>query len=524
MSEMILEILQGYLPDSKPKYVSNSKEGEWSSPCPVCGGDDRFRIWPNQEGGNAAQKAGVLGTWWCRGCDNKGDVIQLLIFAGKLSFIDACKELRIENAGRLYQKRPLKLPKQERTWTPKENVTPQEKWSTQATKLVKKAQATISGQSAVLSYLASRGLPLEAVKKYGLGYLEGEDKTGKCLYRAKSAFGLEEKQMQNRESFKRDVLWIPRGITIPQWYPSWNEQHTIHRVRIRRRNTDLKETDSKYMMLKGSAQSPLVLHPDFENLSMTAWVVVESELDAYAIHYACDAKVGVIAIMTNMAKPDANLHTILRNSPCILVALDFDTPDNQGRRAGHQGWLWWKNIYTTAKRWPVPEGKDPGEAQMFGYSLAEWVDLGLPKSLSFLNSKSMGTSKTGETSKGEREVESTSSVQNLGEKSFIQDVKKVSLTSTPKSLHWKPHSSDSSNEIILPPSCPYSFDYLISSYAQESQEDDLFIICPKTKIPWGWMRYEECRKCNGHNDCLLDFLIAKKIILATPTEEKAHNA
>lgn len=37
---------------------------EWPSPCPFCGGKDRFQIWPDEGEGR--------GHYWCRQCDAKG--------------------------------------------------------------------------------------------------------------------------------------------------------------------------------------------------------------------------------------------------------------------------------------------------------------------------------------------------------------------------------------------------------------------------------------------------------------------
>ena len=112
MSDLILDIVRNRI-SGKLRRISAAKGGEWCSPCPVCGGDDRFRIWPSQDGGEVAQKAGVSGTWWCRQCDKGGDVISLLMFADGLEFRAACKELRIElsDSGRKFS--PLRQPQRE---------------------------------------------------------------------------------------------------------------------------------------------------------------------------------------------------------------------------------------------------------------------------------------------------------------------------------------------------------------------------------------------------------------------------
>lgn len=64
-----------------PKKVARVmvKEGgsydEYHSPCPVCGGKDRFHCWPERPSlGNCP----LPGMWGCRACDASGDIIGFL--------------------------------------------------------------------------------------------------------------------------------------------------------------------------------------------------------------------------------------------------------------------------------------------------------------------------------------------------------------------------------------------------------------------------------------------------------------
>ena len=368
MSGLILDLVRRKVDASKIRQASGAKGGEWHSPCPVCGGDDRFHIWPRQDGGATCQRAGVPGTFWCRKCQAAGDIIDLLKFVDGLDYKAACQELRIEFTGASRASRPLRQPKRKSaSWTPTQWKIPSEKWRAQATKLALAAHEQLLANAGVLAYLAGRGLPIEAVKRYRLGYLNSEDKTGTCLYRARAAFDLPVKKSADGTK-TRSSLWMPRGLTIPLW-----SGEEVHRIRIRRRKDDLRDKDAKYLLLEGSGQAPMLLPPAGVSPALATWVVVEAEFDACAVHHACGGRVGVFASLTNVGKPDAAAHEWLAKAKRILVALDADPPDAGGKRPGYQGWLWWQEHYTVARRWPAPQGKDPGEAFALGVNLAEWI-------------------------------------------------------------------------------------------------------------------------------------------------------
>lgn len=70
------------LPGITLKRVASTKGGEYCSPCPACGGNDRFLVWPN-EGDN--------GRYWCRRCGKKGDLIDFLRWQKGMSFKEACE-------------------------------------------------------------------------------------------------------------------------------------------------------------------------------------------------------------------------------------------------------------------------------------------------------------------------------------------------------------------------------------------------------------------------------------------------
>lgn len=104
-------------------------------------------------------------------------------------------------------------------------------------------------------------------------------------------------------------------------------------------------------------------------------VVTESELDAILLHHLAGDLVHCVASMTsNIRNLSRDVFDRLQEALCILVALDMD-------KAGAEGWPRWEATFPRAKRWPVPAGKDPGEAFSAGEDLRLWLQAGIPAGL-----------------------------------------------------------------------------------------------------------------------------------------------
>ncbi|WP_296966925.1 primase-helicase zinc-binding domain-containing protein [uncultured Desulfovibrio sp.] len=351
----------------KPVRVSGTHGGEYACPCPTCGGNDRFRAWPQQQGQGCEG-----GTWYCRGCGKGGDCIQFLRDCDGKSYKEACKILGMQAKSGGY--RPLSMPKESREardFEPKSSFElPPAAWREHAAKLVDYAHNLLVADPARMVQMAQRGIWADAVDRYRLGWLPGE-KGGDCYYKQRAAWGLPEVLKENG---RQKPLWIPAGLVIP----AISQSGEICRLRVRRPDEARARAlpDMKFAVIPGSSMHPLLLRPQCR-----AFVVVESELDAIACAAAAEAEgldVGAISVGTNVGKPDLTAHAILSKALCILVALDFDPPKENGKRPGAQGFEFWARTYRTARRWPVPAGKDPGEAVAAGVDLAVWIRAGLP--------------------------------------------------------------------------------------------------------------------------------------------------
>lgn len=491
----LLDLLRAKVDPAKIRKASGAKGGEWHSPCPLCGGNDRFSVFPEQEGGELCRKHGLRGTWSCvRGCGKGGDLISWFTEVEGMTFREACAELKIEGGKARRGYRPLKMPKAacDIAFIPKEYQAPAETWQLAATKLAMDAYSRLCETPAILAYLARRGLPQAAVDKYGLGYVEGEGNHPESLFRARAAYGLPAKIGQNGMPVR--AFRIPRGIVIPVW----GNGGRVLRIRIRRRDIDRDKAnpkDPKYLLVPQPEQpysAPLMLPPDDMAPDLATWVVTEAELDAMAVHHACHGQIGAISILTAKGKPDKVAHELLSRAARILVALDADEDKADGANPGAEAWLWWKQTYPQARLWPVPVGKDPGEAFACGVDLADWISHGSPL---FRARNAPGL------------FQKQNSGQECGNMGKSPE-KPVEVAGKPEFECWRiPASAQSFADVPLP--AGVTDHALLKSQAKCPLSDPECIIpCPKTDPPFWWRYHRDCEKfkCKGHPQCVLGLL------------------
>lgn len=327
------------------KKAASTHGGEWHGPCPACGGNDRFHVWPLQNEGR--------GGYWCRGCGKTGDNIQYLIDFEGLDFKTACERLNISRFDKIKRDFPQNT---ENKFTPAEHQSPAALWQEKAGKFLAWAQNELDNNEKTLAWLSARGIGAKATRMAGLGWNPGEK--GNDLYRNRRAWGLPEEIKANG---KPRMLWLPRGLVIPLMAGS-----QIQRLRIRR-----PEGEPRYYVVPGSAMGTMIVGAE-----RRAFVLVESELDAIACA-ASQELAGSVALGTLEGKPNKAAFDILKQSLAILNALDFGDTGG-GKTAGIRARKWWEENFPQCERWPVPRGKDPGEAFSSGIDLGLWIKEGLP--------------------------------------------------------------------------------------------------------------------------------------------------
>jgi hypothetical protein len=122
----------------------------------------------------------------------------------------------------------------------------------------------------------------------------------------------------------------------------------------------------RYIVVSASKMSPMCW-----NIKKRVIVVVESELDGLLIYQEAGDLADVVALGFAQARPDECTNKALCRAKTILVALDYDPA---GLAQYKQFWV---KTYPHSKRWPVPAGKDPGEAYQSGIDIRTWVQAGI---------------------------------------------------------------------------------------------------------------------------------------------------
>ena len=307
---------------------------EYSAPCPWCGGSDRFRVWPIENGGR----------FWCRVCNRSGDMVKYHMLSTGMHYSAACYDLGLEPRFRFRHANMNKFEKA---------VPPPLSWRCQAAEFIEKAHSMLMSPKGarMRSWLAERGIHEQSIIKIRLGINPAD------RYFNRSAWGLKEEVNENTGNPK--TIWIPAGLVIP-CHVSGDP------IRIRVRRNGSKES-GRYVTVSGSGKQPMRLG------RLNRVILVESELDAILISQMAGDLASAVALGSVSVRPDAETHDFLKTAEIIILSLDFD-------EAGARNGTWWSRQYgPKIKLWPVPTGKDPGEAYQAGVNLRIWVRIGLER-------------------------------------------------------------------------------------------------------------------------------------------------
>ena len=353
----ILDVLRVRSIDAERK--PGASNNEYCSPCPVCGGNDRFVTWPDDN------------RWYCRQCDQGGNLVAFFKFADGLDEEQALEQFFIcqgksasdaADAARAAIKKQAGQPTAKNTPIRRERKpTTQPKpvskvdislWREKAATLIEWAHTQLLNNQEQLDWLQNeRGLTLETIRRHKIGYNPAD------LYRDRAAWGLSEKL--HKTTGKPKKLWIPRGIILP----GYDAAENLCRIKIRR-----PKDEPKYILLSGSDTSAAF----YGGRDLNKYAVVESELDAILLTQVADGLVCPISTGSAAMKPDAVTLELIGNNECLLM---FDS-DEAGIKAAVKTWL--KSL-GGSKLWILPkaDGKDCTEAYRNGVDLRLVIDAGL---------------------------------------------------------------------------------------------------------------------------------------------------
>jgi len=312
----------------------------YSSPCPSCGGNDRFVIWPDK--------------YWCRRCQKHGDSIQFCRDFLGMSFLEACKKLSIE---RVFE-RPQMIKKEPEII--KIAHRPPSLWQAKATAFAKWSHENLLSNPNQIAQLMERGLNMETIIQFGLGFcVDKSQKDPSGFFREKASWGLSDEYKGDRKTKK---LWLPYGHVIP----FLGSDGLVLKLKIRR--LDWREGDKwpKYMEIPGSMQQPSWFGLNDE----LPVAIVEAEFDAMLIHQEAGNLCSTLALGGAKKKPDLATDQKLRKSPLLLYALDFD-------EAGKEQFIYWRKNYSQLRAWPTPKSKSPGDALKEGVDIRQWIANGV---------------------------------------------------------------------------------------------------------------------------------------------------
>lgn len=367
------------------KRTASTDGGEYASACPRCGGEDRFRVWPDHPDKEA-------GRFWCRRCGWSGDGIDLLraeVCTG-MSFPQACHCLGLghkANSDADGDQRRAQLPTPEAAPKPKPPKLlrpPGTAWQREAGAFIEACQHQLwrdtRRAASARDYLTGRGLREETIRAAGLGL---NSHTKRPL---RTSWGLEPRE----EKPDGGRIWLPRGVVIPWWKSSGG----LWRLSVRRPDGDLHSSgdDPKYVQAAavrpGSGDEPAwssnALYGARALRPGRPAVLVEGVFDALAIMqeartaipFEAKRKGSPLAAAVACGTAGARCpHWIAKLASARPVLLAFDDDENG---AGEDAAAFWERVLPNAARHAPPAGyDDPADMLAEGENVRAWIEEGL---------------------------------------------------------------------------------------------------------------------------------------------------
>ena len=345
-----MNLLEEYAQNHGFKKKSVVYGGEWAGPCPRCGGNDRFIIWP-------FHPKSPGGRWFCRGCRAdgvqhfSGDDVQFLVTFEGMEMRDAFREV-----GREMPARPAS------TWQASRPVArvssssspfDPARWRAAAEAFVAGAERRMVPDSPAYAHAMERGFRPDVIRWSRMGYVAG------WTQHRYSDWGL------LPPAGKDDLFKVPGpALVIPGFLPDGR----ICRIKLRKLRPD---AFGKHYRLPGSSQNHVLAGEG----GRRPLVIAEAEICATLIFQECGDFADAMSMSGMSSHLDPHAVELVRRAPLILEALDADEGGDKCRamlrRAGVED----------LQHLPIPAGKDPTEYSQQGGNLRTWVAGSLPASM-----------------------------------------------------------------------------------------------------------------------------------------------
>ena len=325
-----MDNILAYLPAMKPKGPH-----EFAGPCPPCGGEDRFIVWPDRPRG---------GAFLCRKCGASGDGIAFLMQRDGLTYAEACAALGLEPkrttassfpARRVHARPRPAHPAQVAPVPPAPAELPCAEWRASAAAFVDSCQRDLETSPEALLAITGRFLTPYTAQDCGIGWNPAD------RYILRESWGLP--VIELADGGKRDKLLLPRGLTITTRREAGTVAVTI------RCSDDRPEGRPKYWQVQGSSNVPFVA-----GRAELPLLLVESALDAALVWQESFGKLAAVALMGNLKGLDTDTHAFIQAAPLLLAC-----PDND--EGGQVAWQRWSAAYPQAILTPAVGAKDLGD-------------------------------------------------------------------------------------------------------------------------------------------------------------------
>ncbi|MEZ4667832.1 MAG: toprim domain-containing protein [Anaerolineae bacterium] len=320
--------------DTHLKKVSSTHRGEYAGPCPFCGGEDRFRVWPND----------TTPRFWCRQCKRSGDAIQYIRLRDGIGFKDALQILDLDQKQALFNfdaqlhntrhLRELNLPNVNSN-CPALNDP---EWQLAAVEFCDRATDTLYSANGCRAYqylLDERYLTDTDIRLARLGY----------------------NPQDHAAQWGQRSVWLPRGIIIPWWI-----DNRIWRINIR---IPTREKQQRYKQPAGGANGLYQANsiPFQGTVFMT-----EGEFDALLLKSRLSSAFPAIAAVATGGVSGAKLaRSVVQIDLAQKVILAFDADE-----AGDKAALEWQKLLGNKAVRLRPTEHDITDMVKNNVDLVEW--------------------------------------------------------------------------------------------------------------------------------------------------------